>query len=301
VTAAASRGRPLALLLLLTLLGASGPPPALTQEAAAALSLPLEEGSLRFAVIGDSGTGDEAQYETARLLTEWHAAFPFELVLMLGDNIYGRDDPRDYRRKFEEPYRALLDAGVKFYASLGNHDDPRQRFYEHFNMNGRRYYTVKAPRGDVRFFALDSNYVDKEQLAWLEKELAASGSDWKICFFHHPLYSSGKKHGPSEELRAALEPLFVEHGVDVVLQGHEHFYERIAPQNEIHYFISGAAGKLRRSNIRRSDITARGFDQDLHFILMEVAGDELHFQTVSRGGKTVDAGSFTRPPEPGKS
>jgi predicted phosphodiesterase len=165
-------------------------------------------------------------------------------------------------------------------------------------MGGERYYTFKASRGGVRFFALDSNYVDKEQLAWLEKELEASGSDWKICFLHHPLYSSGKKHGPSEELRKVLEPLFQRHGVDVVLQGHEHFYERIEPQRGILYFISGAAGQLRRSNIARSEITARGFDQDLHFVLVEIAGDELFFQAVSRAGKTVDSGSFQRPPEP---
>ena len=219
---------------------------------------------------------------------------------MMGDNIYGRDDPRDYRQKFEEPYRALLDAGVKFYAALGNHDDPKQRFYKNFNMGGERYYTFKAPHAGVRFFALDSNYMDKPQLEWLEKELQASGADWKICFFHHPLYSSGKKHGPSEELRTALEPVLVKHGVDLVLQGHEHFYERIEPQNGIHYFISGAAGQLRRSNIGSSGITAHGFDQDLHFMLVEISGDELYFQTVSRGGKTVDSGSFKRPPEPKK-
>jgi 3',5'-cyclic AMP phosphodiesterase CpdA len=275
----------------------SGAPPA-SAAATAPLSLPLKEGSLRFAVIGDSGTGDAAQKDIARLLVEWRAEFPFELVLMMGDNLYGRDDPRGYREKFEEPYRALLDAGVRFHAALGNHDDPKQRFYEKFNMGGERYYTFKAPRGGVRFFALDSNYLDKEQLQWLEKELRAAGEDWKICFFHHPLYSSGKKHGPAEELRAVLEPLFRKHGVDVVLQGHEHFYERMKPQHEIHYFISGAAGKLRRSNIGMSSITARGFDEDLHFMLVEIAGDEMYFQTISRDGKTVDAGSFKRPPEP---
>ena len=288
--------------LLLVLVGAvcaaTAPPAALPTSAAetAPLTLPLKEGSLRFAVIGDSGTGDQPQYETARILNEWRAAFPFEFVLMLGDNIYGRSEPADYRRKFEEPYRALLDAGVKFYAVLGNHDDPAERFYEKFNMKGERYYTFKGPKDGVRFFALDSNYMDKKQLEWLEKELEGSGSDWKVCFLHHPLYSTGRKHGPDEELRAMLEPLFVKYHVDLVLAGHEHFYERMQPQHDIHYFISGAAGQLRRGNIEQSPIDARGFDRDLHFVLFEIAGDELHFQTVSRAGKTVDAGSFKRAP-----
>jgi predicted phosphodiesterase len=299
---ATRKARALVLLLAGAVAAASAPaiaPPA-SAAASAPLALPLKEGSLRFAVIGDSGTGTGAQNELARLLAEWRADFPFELVVMMGDNIYGRDDPRDYRQKFEEPYSTLLGAGVKFYAALGNHDDPKQRFYEKFNMGGERYYSFKAPKGGVRFFALDSNYMDKKQLDWLEKELQASGSDWKICFFHHPLYSSGKKHGPSEELRTVLEPLFVKYGVDVVLQGHEHFYERLQPQHDIHYFISGSAGQLRRGNIAKSELSARGFDEDLSFILMEIAGDELYFQTVSRGGKTVDSGSFKRPPEPRK-
>ena len=103
---------------------------------------------------------------------------------------------------------------------------------------------------------------------------------------------------PSRGWFGSLEPVLLRHGVDVVLQGHEHFYERIEPQHGIHYFISGAAGQLRRSNIAKSEITARGFDQDLHFMLVEIAGDEMYFQAVSRAGKTVDAGSFKRPPEP---
>jgi predicted phosphodiesterase len=290
--------RALAAVLAGALCVATAPPVAVPLSAAATapLALPRKEGSVKFAVIGDSGTGDQPQYETAHVLDEWRADFPFDIVLMLGDNIYGRSSPADYRRKFEDPYRALLDTGVKFYAVLGNHDDPGERFYESFNMKGQSYYSFKAPQGGVRFFALDSNYMDGKQLDWLEKELQTAGSDWKVCFFHHPLYSTGRKHGPDAELRRVLEPLLVKHHVDLVLAGHEHFYERMQPQHDIHYFISGAAGQLRRGNIEQSPLDARGFDQDLHFMLFEIAGDELYFQTVSRAGKTVDSGSFKRTP-----
>ncbi|MBI2818313.1 MAG: metallophosphoesterase [Acidobacteria bacterium] len=261
------------------------------------LLLPNSPDSLRFAVIGDTGTGGRAQYEIAREMEKWHTTkFPFELVLMLGDNMYGDEDPRDYRRKFEIPYRPLLRAGVKFYASLGNHDDDDQRFYEQFNMQGQRYYTFR-PKAGVRFFALDSNYMDAKQLDWIRSELSRSGSEWKICFFHHPLYSSGGRHGSDEELRAVLEPIFEEHGVSVVFSGHEHFYERIKPQNGIYYFISGAGGKLRRGNIRKTEFMGKGFDTDYHFMLLEINGDEMHFQTISRKGKTVDAGVIERPKE----
>ncbi len=259
--------------------------------------LPAKEGALRFAVIGDNGTGKQPEYQVAGELAQFRTRFPFDMVLMMGDNLYGGESPADFQKKFETPYKPLLDGGVKFYAALGNHDDPNQRFYKGFNMNGQRYYTFRPKRG-IRFFALDSNYMDRQQLEWLDKELAASGSDWKICFFHHPLYSSGKMHGPSVELRKVLEPLFVKYGVSVVLSGHEHFYERIKPQHGIYYFISGAAGELRENNIRQTDLTAAGFDRDRHFLVMEISGDNLYFQAVSRTGETVDSGVIHRPGAP---
>src|SRR3990170_5881925 len=124
------------------------------------LTLPLKPGSVRFAVIGDSGTGDRNQYEVAEQMANYHEKFPFDFVIMLGDNIYGGDSPSDYKKKFELPYKTLLDAGVKFYASLGNHDNPNQRLYSPFNMSGERYYTFK--KGNVGFFALDSTYMKPE-------------------------------------------------------------------------------------------------------------------------------------------
>ena len=93
-------------------------------------------------------------------MAKLRARFPFDLVITVGDNIYGGERPQDMKRKFEEPYKALLDGGVKFYASLGNHDDRAQALYTLFNMEGRRYYTFKAPKQDVRFFALETDYLD---------------------------------------------------------------------------------------------------------------------------------------------
>src|SRR5690349_3386963 len=106
-------------------------------NAAAATIAPRAEGSVRFAVIGDTG---------------------------------GRERPQDFVKKFELPYKPLHDLKIPFYASLGNHDDPNQRFYEPFNMKGQRYYTFE--KGGVRFFALDSNYMDQAQQDWLRKELS---------------------------------------------------------------------------------------------------------------------------------
>jgi len=256
-------------------------------------TLPLKSGSVRFAVIGDMGTGDSPQYQVAQRMLEFHQKFPFTFAIMLGDNIYGGKTPADLQKKFEIPYKPLLDAGVQFYASLGNHDDTNERFYKFFNMNGQQYYSFK--KGNVHFFALDSDYLDPKQLVWLEKELANAGTGWKICFFHHPLYSSGAFHGSSTELRTILEPLFLKYGVQVVFAGHEHVYERLKPQKGIYYFTEGASGELRFGNLRKTDLTAAGYDKDRSFLSVEISGDDLSFQAISRTGVTVDSGSFHRP------
>lgn len=263
--------------------------------AAQPTTLPNRAGSLRFAVIGDMGTGDRAQYEVGARMADARGRFRFDRVLTVGDNLYGSDSPRDYEKKFELPYKPLLDAGVTFHAALGNHDSRTERFYPRFNMNGRTYYSFAAAEQRVRFFALESDYMTRAQLQWLERELSASTEDWKIVFMHHPLYSSGRTHGSDLPLRNVLEPLFVQHGVSVVFAGHEHFYERIRPQKGIAYFTSGGAGKLRRGNIRKnSPLTAAGFDTDNHFMLIEIDGDQMFFEAISRTGATVDSGVVPR-------
>jgi predicted phosphodiesterase len=259
------------------------------------LTLPNEKGTVKFAVIGDSGTGGGAQQKVAERIAATRSVFPFEFAIMLGDNLYGSERKGDYESKFERPYKPLLDAGVKFYAALGNHDDPEQRLYKPFNMNGERYYSFKPSLlGGVRFFALDSNYMDQKQLDWLQQELSASGSEWKIAFFHHPLYSSGGRHGSDVVLRDQLEPIFLKHGINVVFTGHEHFYERLKPQKGITYIISGASAKLRRGDIEKSPLTAKGYDQGYTFMIAEIDGDDMYFQTISDRGETIDSGVIRR-------
>jgi hypothetical protein len=267
-----------------------GPPSAQTT-----VDLPNKEGSLKFGVLGDFGTGSREQYQLGEQMAKLHARFPYEFVVTVGDNIYGSEGPQDFVRKFERPYKALLDANVKFYASLGNHDDRAQARYKLFNMDGRRYYTFKAPKEDARFFALESDYPLPEQIKWLERELQDSNEKWKIPYFHHPLYSSGERHGSDVTLRKTLEPLFIKYGVSVVLTGHDHFYERVKPQNGIVYFVVGSGGKLREGNIDpRSGLTAKGFDDDLAFLAAEISGDEMYFNTISRQGTVIDSGVIPR-------
>jgi len=263
--------------------------------------LPNRENSLKFGVLGDFGTASKAQYELAAVMAKTHQTFKYETVVLVGDNLYGSDRPQDYAKKCEIPYKPLLDAGVKFYASLGNHDAREQRFYKLFNMEGKLYYSFKAPAQDVQFFALDTTYPVPEQIKWLANELKNSTSAWKIVFFHHPLYSSGGRHGSDIRLRETLEPIFLNENVSLVLQGHDHFYERVKPQKGIQYFVVGSGGKLRAGNLDNdSTITAKGFDTDLAFLVAEIVGDTMTFNAISRRGNVVDSGVVTRRPQPKK-
>jgi len=258
-------------------------------------TFPNSKDSLKFAVLGDFGSGSAGQYQTAVRMAETHSTFPFEIVLTVGDNLYGSQRRQDFVTKFEVPYKLLLDAKVKFYASLGNHDIRDQRNYEHFNMGGKLYYTFKAPRQNVKFFVLETTYPEPEQIKWLEEELKSSTEDWKIAYFHHPLYSSGGRHGSDEQLRDSLEPLFVKYGVSVVFNGHDHFYERTKPQQGITYFVTGSGGQLRPGGFRPNmPFSAKINASTMVFFVAEILADKMYFKAISREGTLVDEGEITR-------
>jgi 3',5'-cyclic AMP phosphodiesterase CpdA len=278
------------ILVFIGLVALAGPRPI----AQTSSRLPVQPESVKFAVIGDNGNGDKPEYDVGQQMAAARGRFPFDMVLMLGDNMYGRQQPQDFVDKFERPYAALLHAGVLFYATLGNHDNPNNRFYKNFNMGGEHYYTFA--RTNVRFVVLDSNQMDPKQRAWLDDVLQKAREDWKICYFHHPIYSDGGRHGSDVSLRVVLEPEFVRYGVNVVLAGHDHVYERLKPQKGVAYFVAGSGGELRRGDVKPSATTAAYFDQDNAFMLVEIIADDLFFEAVSRTGAIVDSGVIHRLP-----
>ena len=261
----------------------------------APISLPNQKGSQKFIVLGDFGTGERGEYDLAAEMARFREGFNFDIVITVGDNLYGSERPQDFKLKFEVPYKPVLDAGVKFYGTLGNHDAREQRYYTLFNMNGKLYYSFKAKSQKIRFFMLDSTYPVPEQIVWLEKELKGSNDDWKIAVFHHPLYSSSGRHGSDLKLREVLEPLFVRYNVSVCLSGHDHVYERIKPQQGIVQFVTGSGGQLAVGDIDKSSaLTAKGFDTDNVFLAVEISGDTMYFNAISSAGRVVDSGIIER-------
>lgn len=303
-----NRARPQTFSLLLTALLLSG-----LAAAPAVLPSGPQPTPLRFAVIGDQGTGDEHQFRIARQMTRWHDALPYSLVITLGDNFYGpkllwwRHGGKQYfDDKFDEPYADLLGRGVIFRLSLGNHDvrthDGRDIIKDtaRFHIDGELgyYRFAQGEAGDgsplVEFFVLNTPRLDKgdgdpEQLAWLRESLETSRAKWKVVYGHHPVYSTGKRHGAKEKIQSRLEPILAGR-VDLALAGHEHFYERFHPQQGVAYFICGSSGELRRGNARRGPIVAAVEDQARTFMLWEVTGTELRFLAIKENGEAFDCG-----------
>lgn len=249
----------------------------------------------RFAVVGDFGTGGSDEVAIAAGMLDVHHKSALDLVVAVGDNIYPNGSGRYFSKHFEEPFSALLKERVKFYAVLGNHDVEEGRKdqvnYPLFNMGGSNYYSISRNNGLVDFFMLDSTDLSTTQLSWLENSLRESKAIWKLAVLHHPIYSSGKKHGSDIRVRKQLEPLFTHYRVQAVFSGHDHVYERTKPQQGIQYFITGAGGKCRRGDIDlKSELRASSYDLDNSFMLIEADETEMTFKSINQAGETVDSG-----------
>jgi 3',5'-cyclic AMP phosphodiesterase CpdA len=253
---------------------------------------------IKFIAIGDFGTGDDNQFEIAAQMLRDHKTSPLDFVIAVGDNIYPDGGGRHFEKKFARPYAGLIREGVKFHAVLGNHDvrDGRgdQCQYPLFNMNGQCHYTVKKGDGLAEFFMIDSTAFDMTQAGWLEGVLKESTAKWKIAVFHHPIYSSAEEHGSDVGLRRRIEPLLARYGVNVVISGHDHTYERVKPQQGVQYFVTGAGGKVRPGDVNLgSPFRAMSYDRDNHYLQMVIEDQQINFQTIARSGAVIDRGAIT--------
>ena len=263
------------------------------------VELPNRPGSFKFAVIGDFGNGDRAAVpSSAQQMAKLRARFPFELVITVGDNIYGGDRPQDMQRKFELPYKALLDGGREVLRLARQPRRPRAAArYALFNMDGRTVLHVQgADGGRPLLRARDRPTWTRTRSSGSRRSSTNSNEDWKIPYFHHPLYSSAGGTARTSNLAGGARAAVPQANVSVVFSGHDHFYERIKPQNGIVYFVVGSGGQLRKGDINAPApaLTAVGFDTDQAFLVAEIDGDQLYFNAISRLGTVIDSGVIER-------
>lgn len=275
-----------------------------------------EDPKYAIAVIGDSGCGCEEQGLVADRMIQWYQEKPFEIVLMLGDNIYAKSFSQRggnrslFEGRFDKYYQPLLDKGVKFYAALGNHDmetrDGRDEIadVERFNILGKQGYYTYTPdvqvdgKPLVTFFALNSvtlsdNNKDSKQIEWLSKSLTENDAIWKIPFFHHPIYTPPGVHKDDHDMRTNIESILVAAGVRVTLSGHNHFYARMKPQQNVIHFVSGGGGRSIKFPKKQDDRAAEVVGSP-HFLYMEIYPERINFWAIPPKGPHFDQGSIQR-------
>jgi predicted phosphodiesterase len=244
----------------------------------------LDGEEFAFAAVGDFGTGGSVQSDVAERMCEWHGENTFQLVVTTGDNVYPAGQPESFKEILYEPYDCLVDEGVVFRASLGNHDVVTDNGFHVMNepllgMNGERNYVVRI--GGVRFVIADSNDLDTD---WLSEEIRSEeGDSWTVVLFHHPVFSPGTKHGSTGRFAESLAPLFTEHGVDLVLNGHDHIYSATREVGGVRYVVTGGGG-APLYECGELDVV-EVCEERHHFLYVEVRSEQLLVSAVPVEGE----------------
>ncbi|EKD76112.1 MAG: Ser/Thr protein phosphatase family protein [uncultured bacterium] len=249
----------------------------------------LNEDPLHVAAFGDSGMANTAQYEVASEITAWQP----ELMLHTGDIAYYSGTEQEFIDKVFTVYSNLF-SEIPFYASIGNHDfvtelaGPYKELFETpTNGDDEDYYSFNYD--NIHFVSLNSSLdysVGSTMYTWLENDLATTDKKWVIVFFHYPPYSSGG-HGSTVDMQTTIVPLFEEYNVDLVLNGHDHSYERFEKINGVQYIVTGGGGgDLYQMTTELPE--SAFFLAQYHFVGLTISPDELKIEAIDKGGFVFD-------------
>lgn len=283
----------------------ASPSPTATFEPTPPAPVPTEILSLRFAVIGDYGSDNSAEYDTSQLVKSWNP----DLIITTGDNNYPDGSALtidqtigQYYHEYIHPYTGDHGEGAlenNFFPSLGNHDwipPQAQPYLDYFELPGNeRYYHFS--RGPVTFFVLDSDAHEPDgvnqssvQAGWLKNQMALSTTPWNIVYFHHPPYSSAT-HGSTTWMRWP----FQEWGADLVLSGHDHTYERLIIHG-LNYIVNGLGGGFIYNFHDPLPESVVRYNQGHGAMLIEVDLNTLHLQFINLSGEVMDGVILTPQP-----
>jgi hypothetical protein len=249
---------------------------------------PFELGAapdLRIAAAGDIGEAEEAVWQSAWAVHE--LSFDdarYDTLLLLGDNVYPSGDPARLPYTVFRPFDRVLDEGTALAAIVGNHDAGyADEQMEILGMPGR-WWAQHLP-GDVLLVGLDSNSVDDDdQYAFAEQTLRDANERWRIVAIHESPYSAGYQ-GSNLEVRRRFAPLFARYGVQLVLSGHDHDYQRSVPIDGVTYVVSGAGARTRGTG--EEDFTAASWSV-LQFVDLNVYADRLLIRAVTQDAEAFD-------------
>ncbi|MGH2531744.1 MAG: metallophosphoesterase [Thermomicrobiales bacterium] len=255
---------------------------------------PDETATVTIGVVGDTGTGGDAQHEVAAVLRSMDPDF----VLITGDVVYRRGGLCHYEEKFFDPYAELI-ASAPLYAAVGNHDllaEGGAAFDDVFGIDNETGRWFSFDHGPVHVVVLDSEVYHEpdqaaidQQRAWLDADLGATSLPWTVAVLHRPPHSSTPDQA-EPTIRADLAPLFASHGVDVVLAGHAHNYERFVPIDGVTYVVTGGGG----ADLHEMDagMNTAASAVEYHAVELVVAPDSLSLEAIDRDGNVLDTMSL---------
>jgi hypothetical protein len=241
-----------------------------------------------FLAVGDYGVGGSRELAVGQRMKRFEARHAANMLATLGDNDY-LGSPARFRSNWRRAFGWARADGLRVGGVLGNHDYELGRGGYELTTLGMpgRYYTRRL--GDVQLFFLDSNAVSARQTRWLEQELSSSVATWKIAVLHHPPYTCGGHTGDADIVRSWV-PLFEAYGVQLVLAGHDHNYQRFARQNGVTYVVDGGGGAgLYRLRGCPSSYPPRARARAVHgFLYVAATEDRLDVSAIATAGGITD-------------
>ena len=246
----------------------------------------------RWAVVGDVGDGGDLEWRLASTMYVSGRTDPYDVLVLLGDNVYPYGNPSKLDEYVFQPFAAVLDTGTGLFSVTGNHDaladDAGLAQLQQLGMTG---FWWSERIGDVLLVGLDSTQVaNPDQLAWLEETLTGSDAPWKIVAVHHPPYSAGYQ-GSAKDVRNAFSPVFERTGVQLVLSGHDHDYQRTEEIDGVTYLVSGAGAGTRRTANRSYTAYSAA---TMNFVDLNIYADHILIRAIDHELEVFDEYTLMR-------
>jgi hypothetical protein len=247
---------------------------------------PIPAADAGFIAFGDAGTADSAQHSVADEMRRWvQTGHRVDALVEAGDNVYAAGNPSNLDHALDAPY-ADLPGHPPLWVALGNHDEEgASKELRHLDLPEMPY---EQSLPGVQLLFLDANHPDAAQARWLDARLSEPGPALRVVVFHQPAYSCGP-HGSTRAVDRWWVPVLERHRVALVVNGHDHYYERFRSKRGVTYVVSGGGGApLYHSDACDGVPPSKSRAERHHFLGVEVEGNTLTLTTVARNGDVLD-------------
>jgi 3',5'-cyclic AMP phosphodiesterase CpdA len=242
-----------------------------------------------FVAFGDFG-GGPAQGAVAAGMLQWvRDGHRVDALVATGDNVYDFGEPKLFDAYLRAPYRALQTTGRPLWVTLGNHDEAAGHGAQQLAFLGLPSLPYAKTLPGVRFLFLDANHPDDAQARWLTEQLAAPAPPlFTVVVFHQPVFSCGI-HGRTPEVIAHWYGALNSGRVSLVLNGHDHEYQRFLTAEGTTFIVTGGGGRELYPLIPGCDAPERRAGVvEHHFTGIEVYSDRMAITAVSTSGAVID-------------